>query len=314
MPRLLAATGSRVHSSARPSGSCLGIHGFCPHRGVDGCALLANARVLALRLVAIHWVVVRWPVRRHFARIGGNPIVDAVDMENRCAMGRVLAQSGNRQPSVPGTVQSPCDPRCWTVRIPAFSACHRRAHCRPGASHDLAIYRTLFRLMLHWLLVTEGVRMAKQLIRSKTDCMLGGVCGGLGVYFDFDPNLIRLLFVILAVAPGIGIPAYIALWLLVPEESQEVDAPLSERIRDGAEEIADRARHLGDQLKDKSGSAGPKTSFAVGAVLIVVGIGFLLRNLGFTWMNWVARIWVWPSLLIVVGLVFLWRWIRDRTD
>ena len=107
--------------------------------------------------------------------------------------------------------------------------------------------------------------MAKQLVRSKTDCMLGGVCGGLGAYFDFDPNLIRLLFVILAVAPGIGIPAYIALWLLVPEASQE-DTSLSERIRDGAEEIAERARHVGDQLKDKSGSSAPKASFAVGAV------------------------------------------------
>jgi len=156
--------------------------------------------------------------------------------------------------------------------------------------------------------------MAKTLYRSNTDSMLGGVCGGLGAYFDFDSNLIRLLFVVLAVAPGIGIPAYIALWLLVPEESQQEDSTIPDRIREGAEEMADRARHLGDQLKHKSGSAAPVASFAVGAALIVVGIGFLLRNLGFTWMNWVARVWVWPSLLIVVGLVFLWRWIRDRTD
>jgi phage shock protein C len=156
--------------------------------------------------------------------------------------------------------------------------------------------------------------MAKRLYRSKKESMLGGVCGGLGVYFDFDPNLIRLLFVVLAVAPGIGIPAYIALWLLVPEESEKEDTTLGERVREGADEIAERARHLGDQIRDKSGPGAPKTSFAVGAVLIVVGIGFLLRNLGFTWMNWVARVWVWPSLLIVVGLVFLWRWIRGQTD
>ncbi len=156
--------------------------------------------------------------------------------------------------------------------------------------------------------------MENKLYRSTTDSMLGGVCGGLGAYFKFDPNLIRLLFVVLAVAPGIGIPAYIALWLLVPEESEKEDTSLGERVRGGADEIAEHARNLGDKLQNKSGPATPIASFAVGAVLIVVGIGFLLRNLGFTWMNWVARVWVWPSLLILVGLVFLWRWVRDRRD
>jgi len=156
--------------------------------------------------------------------------------------------------------------------------------------------------------------MAKRLYRSTTDSMLGGVCGGLGAYFEFDPNLIRLIFVVLAVAPGIGIPAYLALWLLVPEGADREKTSLGERVREGADEIAERARSLGDDLRHKSGSSAPAASFAVGLVLIVVGIGFLLRNLGFTWMNWVARVWVWPSLLILVGLIFLWRWIRGHTD
>jgi len=156
--------------------------------------------------------------------------------------------------------------------------------------------------------------MAKKLYRSTTDSMLGGVCGGLGAYFDFDPNLIRLIFVVLAVVPGIGIPAYLALWLLVPEGSATEKTSLGERVREGADEIAERARSLGDELRDKSGSSVPTASLAVGLVLVVVGIGFLLRNLGFTWLNWIARVWVWPSLLILVGLVFLWRWIRNRTD
>lgn len=156
--------------------------------------------------------------------------------------------------------------------------------------------------------------MGNKLYRSTTDSMLGGVCGGLGAYFRFDPNLIRLIFVVLAFAPGIGIPAYIALWLLVPEESERDHTSLGERVRDGVDEISERARSIGEDLRNKSDATVPATSFAVGAVLIVVGIGFLLRNLGFTWMNWIARVWVWPSLLILVGLVFLWRWIRDRSD
>jgi len=156
--------------------------------------------------------------------------------------------------------------------------------------------------------------MAKKLYRSTSDSMLGGVCGGLGAYFDFDPNLIRLIFVVLAVVPGIGIPAYLALWLLVPDESRSEETSLGERVRDGADEIVERARSLGNELRNKSGSSAPAASLAVGLVLVIVGIGFLLRNLGVTWLNWIARIWVWPSLLILVGLVFLWRWIRNRTD
>jgi phage shock protein C len=156
--------------------------------------------------------------------------------------------------------------------------------------------------------------MERKLYRSTTDTMLGGVCGGLGDYFKIDPNLVRLIFVVLAVAPGIGIPAYIALWLLVPEQGESKDTSLGERVRDGADEIAERARGIGDKFQDKSNPAAPMASFAIGAALIVVGIGFLLRNLGFHWVNWIARIWVWPSLLILIGLVFLWRWIRARTD
>ena len=156
--------------------------------------------------------------------------------------------------------------------------------------------------------------MAKKLTRSRTDSMLCGVCGGLGAYFDFDPNIIRLIFVVLAVAPGIGVPAYLALWLLVPEEEEPEKTSLGERIREGADEIADRARSLGNGLRDAKNDGVPAASLAVGLVLILVGVGFLLRNLGFSWMNWISRIWVWPSVLIVVGLVFLWRWIRSGRD
>ena len=156
--------------------------------------------------------------------------------------------------------------------------------------------------------------MGNKLYRSNSDSMLGGVCGGLGAYFGIDSNLIRLLFVVLAVAPGFGIPAYIILWLLLPEESEEDHTSLDERVRGGADEIATHARSIRDRLQHKSGTTAPIASFALGAVLIVVGISFLLRNLGFTWMSWVAKVWMWPSILIVVGLVFLWRWIRDRTD
>lgn len=62
----------------------------------------------------------------------------------------------------------------------------------------------------------------KRLFRSKTDRLLGGVCGGIGRYYDTDPNLVRILWVVLTLlSVGIGVIAYLAAWIIIPEEPFE---------------------------------------------------------------------------------------------
>lgn len=61
--------------------------------------------------------------------------------------------------------------------------------------------------------------MQPRLIRSKTDVMLAGVCGGLGEYFTIDPVIVRLIFVLVTLTSGIGLPVYFLLWLLMPKAS-----------------------------------------------------------------------------------------------
>ena len=58
----------------------------------------------------------------------------------------------------------------------------------------------------------------KRLYRSQSDRMIGGVCGGLGVYFNIDPTIIRLLFVIFSLTAGPGLLAYLIMLIVVPEE------------------------------------------------------------------------------------------------
>ena len=59
----------------------------------------------------------------------------------------------------------------------------------------------------------------KRLYRSKKNRIIAGVCGGIGEYFDIDPVLIRLLWVLFAFAGmGFGIIVYIAAWIIIPEE------------------------------------------------------------------------------------------------
>jgi phage shock protein C len=58
----------------------------------------------------------------------------------------------------------------------------------------------------------------RKLYRSRSNRKLAGVCGGLATYFTIDPTLVRVLFVVFAVAGGPGVLAYVLIWILVPEE------------------------------------------------------------------------------------------------
>jgi phage shock protein C len=58
----------------------------------------------------------------------------------------------------------------------------------------------------------------KRLFRSRTDVMLGGVCGGLAKYLNVDPTIVRLVFVLLLFIGGSGFWIYLVLWLITPVE------------------------------------------------------------------------------------------------
>jgi phage shock protein C len=58
--------------------------------------------------------------------------------------------------------------------------------------------------------------MRKRLVRSSTDSKIAGVCGGLADYFDIDPMIIRLIWVLLLLCGGTGLLAYIILWIVLP--------------------------------------------------------------------------------------------------
>lgn len=61
-----------------------------------------------------------------------------------------------------------------------------------------------------------GRKMTKKLYRSGKNRILGGVCGGIGEYFDIDPVFIRLLWVLCSLMGGAGFLAYIIAWIIVP--------------------------------------------------------------------------------------------------
>ena len=51
--------------------------------------------------------------------------------------------------------------------------------------------------------------------------MLAGVAAGVARYFDIDVTVVRIVFAVLAVVGGAGLPLYLAGWLLIPDEDAE---------------------------------------------------------------------------------------------
>ncbi|NLO01226.1 MAG: PspC domain-containing protein, partial [Bacteroidales bacterium] len=67
-------------------------------------------------------------------------------------------------------------------------------------------------------LLNSDKKLQKRLYRDPEHRILGGVCGGLSAYFNMDPIILRIIFVILTfLTSGTGLLAYIILWIAVPK-------------------------------------------------------------------------------------------------
>ena len=63
---------------------------------------------------------------------------------------------------------------------------------------------------------------SKTLVRTRDGRILAGVCSGLGEYFGIDANLIRVIVAVVTVfTGGFGALAYLAAWVVVPEEGEK---------------------------------------------------------------------------------------------
>lgn len=166
----------------------------------------------------------------------------------------------------------------------------------------------------------------KKLYRSGDDRIFFGVCGGLGEYFDIDPTIVRLSFVLLALASGIGIVAYLIFAFVTParpklgeggprEEGEEVAPPMKEKVKEfaegGVQYVADGGKRLAEEVreaipmhKEKTKTRGALAGF-FGVILVVLGVAFLLDNL-FPY-GYFHRKLLWPFLLVVLGIFLIAR-------
>lgn len=140
----------------------------------------------------------------------------------------------------------------------------------------------------------------RRLYRSTTNRVLAGVCGGLGDYFAIDPTLIRVIFVVLFFGAGVGLLAYLIMWLIIPEAGQ-ANQPIDQRTEQAAKEIQQGAEKAAERLRnDRNGGR-----VIAGVILVILGV----MAFGHTLWPWSIFRWdfFWPLVIVAIGVWIIIR-------
>lgn len=138
--------------------------------------------------------------------------------------------------------------------------------------------------------------MTPRLMRSEKERILSGVCAGLAIYLGVDPVLVRLAFLLLLPAGGIGLPLYFALTIIMPSETT-VGRPQGEIIEKNLENLGETMSGSVERLGQH-----PNGPTITAILLILLGFYLLVGN-----MNWFNPSFFWPLILILFGLALIIR-------
>jgi len=159
--------------------------------------------------------------------------------------------------------------------------------------------------------------MERKLYRSRSERMICGVCGGLANYFDMDPTIVRIIFVLLALANGAGILIYIIMAIVVPLKGSKVSTS-KEVIKENVEEIKETASELGQEIRstfektddEETSNKIRRRRNMLGFALIIIGVIIMLSTLNlFRWISWG---YIWPAIIIAVGLLIIFSSRRKK--
>ncbi len=147
----------------------------------------------------------------------------------------------------------------------------------------------------------------KRYYRSTTEKVFAGVCGGLAEYFAIDPLLVRLIFVILALAGGGGVLIYILLWIVTPvkpfnfNQTTNQTPPVMENQHTNQDPDHPAETPNKDPFKDHRPIHRNRGNLIGGLVLITLGAIFLADS----FIPHIRFEDLWPLILVVIGIGLL---------
>lgn len=148
--------------------------------------------------------------------------------------------------------------------------------------------------------------MQKRLYRSTKDRMIAGVCGGLAEYFEIDPVIIRVLFVVITLGAGVGILGYIILWIVVPEAMIVIKDSSSvgyENINQNEENNMNNNTNFEMVNQEKFHKTNHSGRVFISIILILIGLLWFISNI----VPGVDFGHLWPLTLVALGLLILIR-------
>ncbi len=95
--------------------------------------------------------------------------------------------------------------------------------------------------------------MQPRLTRSPTESMIAGVCGGLAEYFNIDPVIVRLIFVLVTLTSGLGLPVYVVLWIVMPKASASVG---QQSFQQNVQQFGQEASRFGQEFGQEAARLG----------------------------------------------------------
>lgn len=144
-----------------------------------------------------------------------------------------------------------------------------------------------------------------RLYRSRTNTVIGGVCGGLGEYLNVDPILFRILFALALIIGGSGLLVYIILWIVIPER-KEIPIQMNNQNEEPMTDTGNQTENVNKQGEPRKPEKNDGNLWA-GLILITLGGIFLIDR-------FVPRIDfgdLWPLILIVVGVILITKSIQQ---
>ncbi len=146
----------------------------------------------------------------------------------------------------------------------------------------------------------------QKIYRSQDDKIIGGVCGGIGEYFNIDPIIVRVIFVLSVLFSGSGLILYLILWLVFPNKSNISLRFNKEGVKESVPETEDISYKAEEKFKSdiETDREDKRRSRFFGWFLFFLGI-FLLTGTLFPYSLHLIR--YWPFLLVLLGLFLLFK-------
>ncbi|MDD5540177.1 MAG: PspC domain-containing protein [Candidatus Marinimicrobia bacterium] len=138
----------------------------------------------------------------------------------------------------------------------------------------------------------------KKLYRSDQQKIVAGVCGGIAEYFEIDPVLIRLIWIVLIVFGGTGILAYLIAWIVIPTRQMKNEEPVA------------KEEPVVETPESKPQAQSQNMRFFWGIVLILIGLLIVANQ--FWWpldffrlvIKGIFKFFI-PAILIVLGIFII---------